>query len=156
MTEEEEKTNYTKISEPEKPTIWQRLTAGRGSKRVPLPVKIGIGVLVMVILIIITFCLYNNVPVDVATGESLEPGVVIDFPDEWSVGWDIIKFIDTVIDWMVINWDPFFFDHTSSPVRSFLNCHTLPKLIYSASNNPWLREQRQHLLRNNTHLEINL
>ena len=108
MTEEEEKTNYTKISEPEKPTIWQRLTAGRGSKRVPLPVKIGIGVLVMVILIIITFCLYNNVPVDVATGESLEPGVVIDFPDEWSVGWDIIKFIDTVIDWMVINWDPFF------------------------------------------------
>jgi glycine betaine/proline transport system permease protein len=33
---------------------------------------------------------------------------MFDFPAEWFVGWEVIKFIDNVVDWVVINWDPFF------------------------------------------------
>jgi len=106
MTSEKQANNTD--AKPEKQNLWQKLTAGKGSKKVPLPVKIGIGVLVMVVLIIITFCLYNNLPVDASTGKSLDPGTIIDYPKEWSFGWEIIKFIDKVVDWVVINWDPFF------------------------------------------------
>ncbi len=106
MTSEKQSNNTD--TGPEKQTFWQRLTAGKGGRKVPLSVKIGIGALLMVVLIIITLSLYNNVPVDVSTGESLEPGTIINYPKEWSFGWEIIKFIDMVVDWVVINWDPFF------------------------------------------------
>ncbi len=33
---------------------------------------------------------------------------MLDFPKEWDFGWEVIKFIDGVVDWVVINWDPFF------------------------------------------------
>jgi glycine betaine/proline transport system permease protein len=33
---------------------------------------------------------------------------MFDFPEEWIFGWEVIKFIDQVVDWVVINWDPFF------------------------------------------------
>jgi glycine betaine/proline transport system permease protein len=33
---------------------------------------------------------------------------MFDFPEEWFVGWEVIKFIDNVVDWVVVNWDPFF------------------------------------------------
>ena len=33
---------------------------------------------------------------------------MLDFPEEWDFGWEVIKFIDGVVDWVVINWDPFF------------------------------------------------
>jgi len=33
---------------------------------------------------------------------------MFDFPEQWVFGWEIIKFIDRVVDWVVINWDPFF------------------------------------------------
>ena len=31
-----------------------------------------------------------------------------DFPEQWVFGWEVIKFIDQVVDWVVINFDPFF------------------------------------------------
>ena len=31
-----------------------------------------------------------------------------DFPEQWVFGWEVIKFIDQVVDWIVINFDPFF------------------------------------------------
>ena len=33
---------------------------------------------------------------------------MLDFPEEWDFGWEVIKFIDGLVDWVVINWDPFF------------------------------------------------
>ena len=33
---------------------------------------------------------------------------MFDFPEQWVFGWEAIKFIDGVVDWVVINWDPFF------------------------------------------------
>lgn len=33
---------------------------------------------------------------------------MLDFPKEWDFGWEVIKFIDGVVEWVVINWDPFF------------------------------------------------
>jgi len=33
---------------------------------------------------------------------------MFDFPEQWVFGWEVIKFIDQVVDWVVINWDPFF------------------------------------------------
>lgn len=33
---------------------------------------------------------------------------MLDFPKEWDFGWEVIKFIDGVVEWVVVNWDPFF------------------------------------------------
>jgi glycine betaine/proline transport system permease protein len=32
----------------------------------------------------------------------------LEFPEQWVFGWEIMKFIDGIVDWVVINWDPFF------------------------------------------------
>ena len=32
----------------------------------------------------------------------------IEFPEQWIFGWEVMKFIDGVVDWIVISWDPFF------------------------------------------------
>ena len=89
-------------------TVWQRLTGNGSLFRLSTVAKIILGLVIFAILIAVTLVLYANVPVDVETGEALEPGVVIDFPKDWAFGWDIIKFIDMVVDWVVVNWDPFF------------------------------------------------
>jgi len=70
--------------------------------------KIAVGLVVMAILIGVDLALYANVPVDVETGKTLEPGAAIDFPGEWDFGWDAMKWIDGVVDWVIINWNPFF------------------------------------------------
>lgn len=31
-----------------------------------------------------------------------------DFPEQWVFGWEVIKFIDQLLDWVIINFDPFF------------------------------------------------
>ena len=49
-----------------------------------------------------TVVLYNNVPVDA------DPGAALDFPESMDYGWDAIKWIDNIVDWVVINWAPFF------------------------------------------------
>ena len=64
--------------------------------------KITVSVVVLAALMVGVVALYANVP---AEGE---PGVVIDFPEEWDFGWNVIKWIDGVVDWVVINWEPFF------------------------------------------------
>ncbi len=33
---------------------------------------------------------------------------MFDFPEQWIFGWEVIKWIDGIVDWFVINWDPFF------------------------------------------------
>ena len=33
---------------------------------------------------------------------------MFDFPEQWIFGWEVIKWIDGVVDWVVVNWDPFF------------------------------------------------
>ena len=32
----------------------------------------------------------------------------LEFPEQWVYGWEIMKVIDRGVDWIVINWDPFF------------------------------------------------
>jgi glycine betaine/proline transport system permease protein len=70
--------------------------------------KIAVGLVVLAILLGVVLALYANVPVDVETGKTLEPGAAIDFPEELDFGWDAIRWIDGIVDWVVINWDPFF------------------------------------------------
>ncbi len=65
-------------------------------------VKIAIGVVVLAALVVVVLVLYANVPAD----ES--PGAAIDYPKEWAFGWEVMKFIDGVVDWVVVNWNPFF------------------------------------------------
>jgi len=89
-------------------TVWQQLAGNIRLPRLSTAWKIILGVVIFAILISITLVLYANVPVDVETGEALAPGIIIDYPKDWSFGWDIIKFIDMVVDWIVVNWDPFF------------------------------------------------
>ncbi len=67
--------------------------------------KIVISVVVLAVLMGVVFSLYANVP----AGE--DPGAAIDFPEEWDgvdPAWEAIKGIDTAVDWVVVNWDPFF------------------------------------------------
>ena len=33
---------------------------------------------------------------------------MFEFPEQWVFGWEVIKWIDGIVDWLVINWDPFF------------------------------------------------
>ncbi len=89
-------------TQSEKQNLWQRLTAGKGDKRIPTPVKFLIWLIILAVLLVITIALYNNVPADT------EPGVAIDFPEELDYGWNAIKWIDSIVDWVVIHWEPFF------------------------------------------------
>ena len=83
-------------------TIWQRLTGNGEFPRLSTAIKIALYVVGFAILMVVAVVLYNNVPIDG------EPGAAIDYPDEWAVGWEVMKFIDGVVDWVVVNWDPFF------------------------------------------------
>ncbi len=83
-------------------TVWQRLIGTGGPSSPSIAVKIVVGVLVLAVLMTVVVALYANVP----TGES--PGIAIDFPEEWDFGWDTIKLIDGMVDYVVINWDPAF------------------------------------------------
>ncbi len=33
---------------------------------------------------------------------------MFDFPEQWVIGWETIKIIDWLVDWVVITWEPFF------------------------------------------------
>jgi len=33
---------------------------------------------------------------------------MFDFPEQWVIGWEAIKWIDGLVDWVVITWEPFF------------------------------------------------
>jgi glycine betaine/proline transport system permease protein len=33
---------------------------------------------------------------------------MFDFPEQWVIGWEVIKLIDGLVDWVVITWEPFF------------------------------------------------
>ncbi len=89
-------------TESEKQNFWQRLTASKGGRRVPFLAKILIGLIILTVLLIITAVLYNNVPANA------DPGAALDFPESLDYGWDAIKWIDNIVDWVVINWAPFF------------------------------------------------
>ena len=73
-----------------------------GFVRSPTVVKITISIIVVAILMVTVATLYNNVPPDGT------PGAAINFPKEWNLGWETMKWIDDVVDWVVINWEPFF------------------------------------------------
>jgi glycine betaine/proline transport system permease protein len=83
-------------------TLWQRLTRNNSFFKLSTVWKIIIGLVILGILMSVTFVLYDKVPIEGKTG------VAIDFPKKWVFGQQIIKFIDTVVDWVVVNWDPFF------------------------------------------------
>ncbi len=83
-------------------TVWRRLIGNGGLPGPPIAVKIAVGVVVVAVLMAGVVALYANVPAE----ES--PGVAIDFPEEWDFGWEVIKWIDGVVDWVIINWDPAF------------------------------------------------
>lgn len=87
---------------PKRRTIWQRLTGNGGRSGTSLTVKIILSVVVLAILMGGSVALYTNVPAEE------EPGAVINYPEEWDFGWEVIKWIDGVVKWVVVNWDPFF------------------------------------------------
>ena len=83
-------------------TIWQRLTGNIRLPRLSTVWKITIGLVIFAILMAVVAVLYMNVPIEG------EPGAAIDYPKEWDFRWDAIKWIDGIVDWVVINWEPFF------------------------------------------------
>ena len=83
-------------------TIWRRLGAKGGLSGLSAVVKILIGIVVLAVLVVIVVALYANV----APGEL--PGVAIDYPEEWSFRWEAIKWIDHIVEWVVVQWEPFF------------------------------------------------
>ena len=86
----------------ERRTIWQRLIGNGRLARPPLAVRIGMAVVVMVVLMVVVTALYANVPPEG------QPGPAIEYPEEWDVGWEVIKWIDGIVEWVVITWEPFF------------------------------------------------
>jgi len=85
----------------EKSSFLRKLT-NKDSLRVSRLIRFLLIFIALAVLIIVTITLYNNVPPDI------DPGAAIDYPEGWSFGWDIIKFIDVVVDWIVLTCDPFF------------------------------------------------
>jgi len=83
-------------------TFWQRLTGSGNGLSLPTPAKIGIYLGGFTILMVVVIVLYQAVP----AGE--DPGSIIDYPKNWTYGWDVIKFIDNIVDWIVIEGDAFF------------------------------------------------
>lgn len=83
-------------------TIWQRLTGNRIGTARPKVIKIVLGVVVLAVIMVGIVALYANVPAEGTLG------AVFDFPREWEFGWQVIKWVDGIVDWMVVNWDPFF------------------------------------------------
>ncbi len=83
-------------------TIWQRLTGIASGSARPKVIKIVLGVVVLAVIMVGIVALYANVPAEGTLGG------VFDFPKEWEFGWQVIKWIDGIVDWMVVNWDPFF------------------------------------------------
>lgn len=83
-------------------TFWQRFTNGGRFTGLSRVIKIAFGLIVLAVIMVGVASLYANVPVE---GELK---AVFDFPKEWSVGWQVMKWIDSVVDWVVVNWDPFF------------------------------------------------
>ncbi len=79
-----------------------RMQKNGGFVKSPTVVKIIISIIVVAILMVTVATLYNNVPPDGT------PGAAINFPKEWNFGWETMKWIDDVVDWVVINWEPFF------------------------------------------------
>lgn len=93
---------HTTETVTEKQTLWQKLTAGKGGKRMPLAVKILSSLIILAVLLAVTVALYDNIP---AGGE---PGAALNFPEELDYRWESIQWIDGIVDWVVINWAPFF------------------------------------------------
>jgi glycine betaine/proline transport system permease protein len=95
--------NNTSADVSAKPrTVWRRLAGNGGLSGPPIAVKIAVGVVVVAVLMVVVVALYANVPAEEP------PGAAIDFPEEWDFGWDAIKWINGIVDWVVINWDPVF------------------------------------------------
>jgi len=92
----------TEETAAEKPGLWQRLTGWRGRKNMPTGIKAGLIILGFAALMGLSALLYVIIPADGMARTA------IDFPNEWNFGWDVIKFIDNIVEWIVINWDPFF------------------------------------------------
>jgi len=82
--------------------FWQGMIGSEGPSRLSTAVKIIGSVVVMVVLVMGVVALYANVETEG------EPGAAVDFPKEWTFGWDAIKWIDGIVDWVVLNWEPFF------------------------------------------------
>lgn len=80
-------------------TIRDRITGGRGTSRA---IRIGIGIVVLAALMAVTAALHNAVP---AEGDA---GLALDIPETWDIGWDVIKAIDSAVEWVVVNGDPLF------------------------------------------------
>ena len=83
-------------------TFWQRLTGNGSGLRLSTPAKIGLYLGGFAVLMVVVIVLYQGVP----AGQ--DPGAVIDYPKDWTYGWDVIKFIDRVVDWVIIKGDAFF------------------------------------------------
>ncbi len=83
-------------------TISQRLTDNGSRSGLPKVIKIALGAVVLAVIMVGIVALYANVPAEGGLG------AVFDFPKEWSFGWQVMKWIDGIVDWVVVNWDPFF------------------------------------------------
>ncbi len=79
--------------------IWDRITGRSGASSA---IRFGIGIVVLVVLMAVTAALHNAVPAE------SDPGLALDPPESWDIGWDAIRGIDSVVEWMIVKGDPVF------------------------------------------------
>ncbi len=105
MQEDKTGNNYSDYSAKPPNSLQKLADYTKKLSNLPFYWKISIGLIAVAILLVVSFGLYANVP------EGEEPGAAIDFPQEIndvSPGWEVIKFVDDIVHWVVVNWDPFF------------------------------------------------
>jgi len=83
-------------------SFWGVLGGDGKLSNLPWAVRAIIGILFVALLILAISAIYLTVP----PGE--EPGVAINYPQEWDFGWDVIKAIDSGVEWVIITGDPLF------------------------------------------------
>lgn len=83
-------------------TLWRRLS-GNGTAAGPsVIVKIAVLVIVLAIVLGSLSIAYNT------ASEEVREGPLFEFMEDWVVKWDVVKWINQQIDWLVVNGDAFF------------------------------------------------
>lgn len=83
-------------------TFWQRLTGNRAAAGPSLIIKIAVLVTVLAIVLGSLSIIHHT------ASEEVREGPLFEFMEDWSIKWDVVKWINQQIEWLVVNGDVFF------------------------------------------------
>ena len=86
----------------EKRTLWRRLAGAQTAGGPSLVVKVGVLVVVLGIVLGALSVSYNM------ASDEVRQGPLFEFMEDWVVKWDVVKWINQQIDWLVVHGDAFF------------------------------------------------